>query len=46
MVDAKVIRLAEAAIVPFGPDTFYQLLIGDDAGSTPVRVGIQPGCPI
>jgi hypothetical protein len=31
--------------VPFGPDSFYQLLVGDEAGSTPVRVGIQTAEP-
>ena len=45
MPDATVIRLAETKTVPFGPDSFYQLLVGDDAGNTPVRVGIQTAEP-
>jgi quercetin dioxygenase-like cupin family protein len=45
MPDATVIRLNEIKPVSFGPDSFYQLLIGDDAGSTPVRVGIQTAEP-
>lgn len=45
MSEATVIRLAETKTVPFGPDSFYQLLVGDDAGSTPVRVGIQTAEP-
>ena len=45
MPDATVIRLAETKTVPFGPDSFYQLLVGDDAGHTPVRVGIQTAEP-
>jgi quercetin dioxygenase-like cupin family protein len=45
MPDATVIRLAETKTVSFGPDSFYQLLVGDDAGNTPVRVGIQTAQP-
>ena len=45
MPEATVIRLAETKPIPFGPDTFYQLLVGDDAGNTPVRVGIQTAEP-
>ncbi len=45
MPDATVIRLAQTKPIPFGPDTFYQLLVGDDAGNTPVRVGIQTAEP-
>ena len=45
MADARVMRLAEIEKVPFGPDAFYQLLVGDDAGTTPVRVGIQTSQP-
>ena len=45
MPDATVIRLAETKTVPFSPDSFYQLLVGDDAGNTPVRVGIQTAEP-
>jgi quercetin dioxygenase-like cupin family protein len=45
MHDATVIRLSQTKTVPFGPDSFYQLLVGDDAGTTPLRVGIQTAQP-
>jgi quercetin dioxygenase-like cupin family protein len=45
MPQAKVVRLAQTESVPFGPDSVYQLLVGDEAGSTPVRVGIQTAQP-
>ena len=45
MPDMKVIRLAETEIVTFGPDAVYQLIIGDDEGTTPVRTGIQTSQP-
>jgi mannose-6-phosphate isomerase-like protein (cupin superfamily) len=45
MADMKVIRLAETEIVKFGPDAVYQLIIGDDEGTTPVRTGIQTSQP-
>ena len=41
MVGIKVVRLAESEIVKFAPDSFYQPLLGDDAGTMPVRTGIQ-----
>ena len=41
MRDMIVKRLDETEVVKFGPDSFYQPIIGDDAGSTPVRTGIQ-----
>ena len=41
MAGIKVVRLAESAIVRFAPDSFYQPLLGDDAGTMPVRTGIQ-----
>ena len=41
MADIKVVRLAESEIVKFAPDSFYQPLLGDDAGTMPVRTGIQ-----
>ncbi len=41
MADIKVVRLAESEIVRFAPDSFYQPLLGDDAGTMPVRTGIQ-----
>ena len=45
MPEATVVRLAETKSVSFGPDSFYQLLVGNDAGNTPVRVGIQTAEP-
>lgn len=45
MADAKVVRLAECEIVKFGPDAHYQLIIGDDQGTTPIRTGIQTSQP-
>jgi len=45
MPEATVVRLAETKSVSFGPNSFYQLLVGDDAGNTPVRVGIQTAEP-
>jgi quercetin dioxygenase-like cupin family protein len=45
MADMKVIRLAETEVVKFGPDAVYQLIIGDDEGTTPVRIGIQTSQP-
>jgi quercetin dioxygenase-like cupin family protein len=45
MLDATVIRLTDTKPVAFGPDSFYQLLVGDEAGNTPVRVGIQTAEP-
>jgi quercetin dioxygenase-like cupin family protein len=45
MADMKVIRLAETEVVKFGPDAVYQLIIGDDEGTTPLRTGIQTSQP-
>ena len=45
MAEAKVVRLAETEVVPFGPDAFYQPIIGDNEGTTPVRTGIQTSQP-
>ena len=45
MADMQVIRLADTEVVKFGPDATYQLIIGDDEGSTPVRTGIQTAEP-
>jgi quercetin dioxygenase-like cupin family protein len=45
MSQLKVVRLAETSAVKFGPDAVYQLLIGDEEGTTPVRVGIQTSEP-
>lgn len=41
----KVVRLDETQKVPFGPDAYYQLIIGDDEGTTPIRTGIQTSEP-
>ena len=41
----KVIRLADTEIVKFGPDAVYQLILGDDEGTTPIRTGIQTSQP-
>jgi hypothetical protein len=45
MGDLIVKRLDETEIVKFGPKSFYQPIIGDDSGSTPVRTGIQTAEP-
>jgi quercetin dioxygenase-like cupin family protein len=41
----KVVRLDETEKVSFGPDAYYQLIIGDDDGATPIRTGIQTSEP-
>ena len=45
MMNLIVKRLEDTEVVKFGPDATYQLLIGDDEGSTPVRTGIQTSQP-
>ena len=45
MAAMKVIRLDETEVVTFGPDAVYQLIIGDDEGTTPIRTGIQTSQP-
>jgi len=45
MADMQVIRLADTEVVKFGPDATYQLIIGDDEGTTPIRTGIQTSQP-
>ena len=45
MADMQVIRLADTEVVKFGPDATYQLILGDDEGTTPVRTGIQTSQP-
>jgi quercetin dioxygenase-like cupin family protein len=45
MADLIVKRLEDSEIVKFGPDAIYQPIIGDDAGTTPVRTGIQTSQP-
>jgi mannose-6-phosphate isomerase-like protein (cupin superfamily) len=45
MAELRIVRLADATIVPFGPDAFYQPILGDDEGSTPIRTGIQTSEP-
>ena len=45
MREPIVVRLADTEAVKFGPDAHYQLILGDDAGTTPVRTGIQTSQP-
>jgi quercetin dioxygenase-like cupin family protein len=45
MKEPTVIRLADTDVVPFGPDAHYQLILGDDEGTTPIRTGIQTSQP-
>src|SRR5207245_499030 len=45
MKEPTVVRLAQTERVSFGPLSHYQLIIGDDEGSTPVRTGIQTAQP-
>lgn len=45
MDELKVIRLDETEVVKFGPDSTYQLILGDDEGTTPIRTGIQTAQP-
>jgi len=41
----KVVRLDETEVVSFGAGAVYQPILGDEAGSTPVRTGIQTSQP-
>jgi len=45
LAQAPLQELAETEVVKFGPDAVYQLIIGDDEGTTPVRTGIQTSQP-
>lgn len=45
MTEATVVRLQDVSIVKFGPDSFYQPIIGDEEGTTPIRTGIQTAEP-
>jgi mannose-6-phosphate isomerase-like protein (cupin superfamily) len=45
MDELKVVRLDETEVVKFGPDAIYQLILGDDEGTTPIRTGIQTSRP-
>jgi len=45
MKEPTVVRLEETERVSFGPLSHYQLIIGDDEGTTPVRTGIQTAQP-
>ena len=45
MKEPVVVRLEDTERVSFGPLSHYQLIIGDDEGSTPVRTGIQTAEP-
>jgi mannose-6-phosphate isomerase-like protein (cupin superfamily) len=40
-----VVRLDDTERVSFGPLSHYQPIIGDDAGTTPLRTGIQTAQP-
>src|SRR5688572_20430769 len=40
-----IIHLEDAERVEFASGRIYQTLVGDDAGSTPIRVGIQTSPP-
>ncbi|MEO5881048.1 MAG: cupin domain-containing protein [Caldimonas sp.] len=37
----KVSRLAETEVVSYGPQSDLRVLVGDDAGSTPIRAALQ-----
>jgi quercetin dioxygenase-like cupin family protein len=45
MNEPTVVRLDQVQKVSFGPDACYQLIIGDEEGTTPVRTGIQTSQP-
>ena len=45
MKELRVVRLGEPQRVSFGPLSHYQLIIGDDEGTTPVRTGMQTARP-
>ena len=45
MQEPRVVRLDETEKVSFGPDAHYQLILGDDDGSMPVRTGVQTSQP-
>ena len=45
MKEPTIVRLDDTERVSFGPLSQYQPIIGDDAGSTPVRTGIQTAQP-
>src|ERR1043166_4324167 len=45
MAEPRIVRLDETEIVKFGPDAIYPPILGDDDGTTPVRIGIQTSQP-
>jgi quercetin dioxygenase-like cupin family protein len=45
MREPKIVRLDATEIVKFGPDAYYQPILGDDAGTSPIRTGIQTSQP-
>jgi quercetin dioxygenase-like cupin family protein len=45
MPQPRIVRLDETEIVKFGPDAYYQPILGDDEGTTPIRTGIQTSEP-
>ncbi len=40
-----VVLLSDVPREPFKGGAFYQTIVGDDQGSTPIRVGIQTSAP-
>jgi quercetin dioxygenase-like cupin family protein len=45
MQGARVIRLSDTELVSLGPSSNYRPIVGDEAGTTPVRTGIQTCLP-
>jgi mannose-6-phosphate isomerase-like protein (cupin superfamily) len=45
MKELQVVRLDETERVSFGPLSYYQPIVGDEEGGTPVRTGIQTAQP-
>lgn len=45
MADPQIVRLSDTDVVKFGPDAYYQPIIGNDEGTTPIRTGIQTSQP-
>ena len=40
-----IVRLDDVPKQPFPSDATYQTIVGDDEGSTPIRVGVQVSPP-
>ena len=45
MPEARVVHLTNTEVVKFGPDAFYQPILGDPEGAFPIRTGIQTSQP-